>query len=197
MIITIDLDEVIADYIGNFLLFHNMNFGTNLKMSSFTHYTLSESIGIPREEEMRRIDAFDESSYFEEIPLIKDAQKIIKQLAKDNELIIVTGRPENQKEKTLKWLNKFVPEIKKIHFIRKHSRDNSKTKLEFCKEAKSVLHIEDNLTYAEEIANAGINVILFDYPWNRKENLNPLIRRVSSWIEVIPLIREMKKAKNL
>ena len=69
--------------------------------------------------------------------------------------------------------------------------------MEFCKEAKSVLHIEDNLTYAEEIANAGINVILFDYPWNRKENLNPLIRRVSSWIEVIPLIREMKKAKNL
>lgn len=87
---------------------------------------------------------------------------------------------------------KICPSNKGNFFIRKSVRDNSKSKAEICKEIQADILIEDNLKYAQQVAQAGIKVLLFDYPWNQSSNLNPLIIRVCGWKEALNFINSLK-----
>jgi len=147
---------------------------------------------MPRKEEIKHIEMFDDSNYFNEIKPLKEAPSAILDLSSSHKLAIVTGRNEGQKEKTLLWIKKYVPQIKEIFFIRKSVRDNSKSKAEICKEIQADILIEDNLKYAQQVAQAGIKVLLFDYPWNQSSNLNPLIIRVCGWKEALNFINSLK-----
>ena len=185
MIIAIDLDDVLAASLEEFIDFHNKNYGTKLKKEDFTAYYLTKIMDISRKEENKRVDLFDKSKHSNNIKPIDGSQKAISNLSKKHKLIIVTSRPENLEKKTREWLLKHIPEIKEIYFIRKDYTGHKKTKAEVCKEIKADVVIEDNLHYALECANAGIKVLLMDYPWNKTKKKNKLIIRVGSWEDIL------------
>lgn len=190
MIIAVDLDDVLADSLTSFIEFYNRYYDKDLKYEDFTAYTLNEIKGIPREQENKILEHFDESEYFDNIKPMKDAIKVIEKLNKKHEIIIVTSRTKDKEQKTKNWVNKFLKGIKKICFIRKNYQEKPKTKAEICKEINADVLIEDNLSYAKNCAENGIKVLLFDYPWNQAENLNPLITRVKSWKEILKILEK-------
>lgn len=192
MIIAIDLDDVLADSLNSFIEFYNKHYDKTLKYEDFIAYTLSEIKGIPREEENRILEHFDESNYFDNIKPMKDAVEVIEKLSKNHEIIIITSRTKDKEEKTKKWVNKFFKDIKRIYFIRKNYHEKPKTKAEICKEFNADVLIEDNLSYAKNCAESGVKVLLFDYPWNKVENLPPLVKRVKSWAEILNVLKKLE-----
>ena len=183
MIIAIDLDDVLAKSLPSFIDFHNRNYKTNLKIDDFKKFFLAEIIALSREEEMKRVELFDESRDFDEIPPMEGAQEAVSKLGKTHELVIVTSRPQKQERRTLDWVKKNFPEIRKVLFIRQEYSGHSKTKAEVCTEIGAEVLIEDKPDYAEQCVEKGIKVLLFDYPYNRStEHKN--ITRVKSWKEV-------------
>jgi len=185
MIIAIDLDDVLAASLIEFMDFHNKNYGTKLKKKDFTAYYLTEIMDISREEENKRVGLFDKSEHSNNIKPIDGSQKAISSLNKKHKLIIVTSRPEGLEKKTRECLLKYIPEIKEIYFIRKDYTGHKKTKAEVCKEIKADVIIEDNLGYALECANAGIKVFLMDYPWTKTKEKNKRVIRVRSWGDIL------------
>lgn len=189
MKIAIDLDDVLANSLDSFIEFYNTNYNGNLKPEDFTAFTLNEIQGMPAEEEQKIMNEYDDSEYYDDINPMPEAKEAISELSKNNELMIVTSRPQKKETQTKKWIEKHIPEIKNINFIRQEYGGESKTKGEVCKELGAEILIEDNLDYAKSCIDKSIKVLLFDYPWNQEENLNPLITRVKSWKEILEILK--------
>lgn len=190
MIVAIDLDDVLADFLTAFIEFFNENHDDKLKYSDFTAYTLNEIRGMPADKESHLLENFDKSEYFDKIESMRHSMEAIKKLAEKHELLIVTSRTISKEEKTKAWINKHFPDISKIYFTRENYFAEQKTKAEICKKIGAEILIEDNLKYANQCADAGIKVLLFDYPWNQG-NLNPLITRVKRWDEIVEVLENI------
>ncbi len=190
MIISIDIDDILADSLTSFIEFYNQNHEEKIKYEDYTAYSLHEIIGIPKEEEAKIVREFDNGGFFKNMAPVKNSQKAIKKLSKKHKLIAVTARSEEQEEETRAWINKYFPEIKDILFTRNGQKQN-KTKGEICKEIKADIHLDDKLDYAIDCANEGVKSLLFNYPWNRTNNLDPLITRVSGWDEAVEILNKI------
>ncbi len=118
---------------------------------------------------------------------VEDSVDTLKNILKDHEIIIITSRPISWKEKTEKWIGKHLSKINAKGIYSGDFHSQGKTKAEICEELKIVLMIEDNKNYALECAKRGIQVILFDKPWNVGIN-HENIKRINSWTEAIKII---------
>lgn len=188
MIIAVDLDDVLADTLDNFIKFHNASYKTKLKFNDFKFYALHEIIGLSEEEEAKRLELFDKSKFFDKLKPLKGAQKAISELSKKNKIVVVTARTENVKEKTKKWLANYFPEIEDVTFISQGYMGFVKTKAEVCKSLGAAVIIEDKKSFVLECADAGIKVLMFDYPWNKDVKDDKNIIRVKSWKEILKKI---------
>ncbi|MCX6748278.1 MAG: HAD hydrolase-like protein [Candidatus Pacearchaeota archaeon] len=198
MKIAVDLDDTLADSVTSFIDFYNQKYKPTLKYEDFTAYTLNEINGMPKEEENKILEEFDNSEYYDKIKPLKEAIEAIKELSKKHEIIVVTSRPEKFEKRTRIWINKYLPEIKNILFVRKVYHEIPKTKAEVCREINAEVLIDDNLTHAHDCEKEGIRSILIDYPWNRDNMPNSkLIHRVKSWAEIIKIINEIEKELNI
>jgi len=185
MKIAIDLDDVLALSLIDFIDFYNEKFEKKITLEDFTGFSLNESIGMPIEKERKLLEEYDASHHYDKIKPMEGAKEAIKELSENHELVIVTSRPQKREEQTRKWLENYIEGIKEVFFIRQEYGGESKTKGEVCKEIGAELLIEDNLDYAESCVDEGIRVLLFDYPYNQEENISPSITRVKSWKEVL------------
>jgi len=185
MKIAIDLDDVLALSLLDFIDFYNEKFENKITIEDFTGFSLNESIGMPVEEERKLLEEYDASHYYDNIKPMEGAKEAIKELGESHKLAIVTSRPKKREEQTREWLRKYIGDIKEVFFIRQKYGGESKTKGEVCKEIGAEILIEDNLDHAKSCVDKGLRVLLFDYPYNRKENISPLITRVKSWKEVL------------
>ena len=196
MIIAVDLDDTLADSLASFIEFYNGNHKEKLKHEDFTAYTLNEIMGMPKEEENKLLEEFDNSRYYDEIKPLKEAVEAISKLSEKHKIIIITSRPEKFEKKTREWVQKNFPKIKEIIFTRKEYSVKHIKKCDICKEIKADILIDDNLAYALDCEKAGVSAILIDYPWNQNNNLGKLITRVKSWDEIIKVIERMENKRD-
>ena len=62
----------------------------------------------------------------------------------------------------------------------------AKSKGELCKEKGISIMIEDNLDYAENVAQYGMTSYLLAKPWNQQyHNTNPKVIKVEEWKDII------------
>jgi uncharacterized HAD superfamily protein len=112
---------------------------------------------------------------------------------KSHEIIVITSRPARFKSKTELWIKHHLG----IHLEVVHSgdfhNDGRATKAQICKELKIPILLEDAPETAIECANSGINVVLFDQPWNQKVKHKNIIR-VKNWLEALKQIEHFKKS---
>jgi uncharacterized HAD superfamily protein len=113
------------------------------------------------------------------------AQQTIAAIAEKHEIIYVTARSITYREDTEKWLQHH-----NIHFNRLIMAED---KMQICVDEKISIMIDDSPEYIS-IADY-INLIMFDYPYNRHVN-HPKISRVTNWNEIIPLINACCITKN-
>ncbi|MBL7051825.1 MAG: hypothetical protein ISS01_01925 [Nanoarchaeota archaeon] len=196
------MDDVIFPYNRGFLLFHNANFGTNLRREHFRHFsykTVLENIGInvTHEEVSRRIVAYESSVFFRDRDVIPGSKKGLRELKnKKHELVIITSRREELESLSREWVEKHFEAIfDEIYFASRDPRIGGKSKFQHCIELNVDVLLEDQFEnsllceYAVQKC-----VYLFDAPWNRpwqrigrsnqSSKLPPGVTRVKGWNDI-------------
>ena len=190
MKIGIDLDDVTVNFVELMVEYYNKKNKTNLKKHDHKTYQLWEVWNCTREESIIIVDEFQNSEVYETIQPIENSIESINTLSKTNEIYFITSRKKEFQQQTEKWIKKYFPttHVKIIHTGDFH-KPNGNTKAEVCQQLKIDFMIEDNEKYAQEIADKGINLLLFDQPWNQKLKDTKKIRRVKNWKQILEILK--------
>ena len=91
---------------------------------------------------------------------------------------------------TVAWIADEFPELFDDVLFGNHwtlePNQTSRTKAEMCAGARADVLVDDNVGYAQECAEAGLQVVLFgDYAWNAAAplSLHPNVSRAATWAE--------------
>lgn len=198
MIIAVDVDEVLANFMEDALVLFNKEEKTNWKRNQFTNYDLSKIFNETHQQTMDRIHRFYMHKSFASIKPIPNSQEAIFQLAKNHKLIALTSRPSIIEKQTKEWLKKnFGNSIKEIRMTNQWNNDggNSTTKAKICAEIKAKILIEDSSSYLIECLNNNNQMygIMPNCPWNKNEPNHKRIFRVNSWKEIPALVDKISK----
>ncbi len=181
--IGVDFDDVLADFCRYIVAMYNAKHGTSHKVETMDEIYLDKLWGGSREEAVDFVN--DYFPFTGETPPIKGVKEALETLAKDHELILITGRPETAMEVTHGWLETHLPGIFKTTYFTNQFTDPEKmSKAKFCKAHGIDVMIDDFRGTALDMAAAGIPVLLFDQPWNQGE-MPSGVTRVHSWQEVL------------
>lgn len=183
----VDFDDVIFRCDKALEKFHNTRYGTEYVAEERTTFTLEPVWNCSPEEVQRRLDEFSESEFHENADAVFGAREALERLNAAYDIAIVTGRADNSRDATVKWLEKNLFGLyREIHFANHRYGDprRRRSKSEILKELGVEVFVEDALHFAEDVAASGITVFLFDMPWNRHETPEGAIR-VHSWDEVV------------
>jgi len=190
MIVGVDLDEVLANFVPCLLNFHNKKYGTDLTREQVHTYDLWKVWGGTIEEAIRKVREFYQSDEFRQILPVNGSQEGIDVLREKNELVVITSRPHDIKEETRAWLDQYFPgKFLQVY----HTNDwapagSGKRKTEkpdICHNLGAGIFIEDNIEYAIACAEKGVRAFLLDCPWNQADSLPERVTRVKSWRELI------------
>lgn len=190
MRIGIDIDEIIAATLDAMMKYHNGMYGTSLKQADVFSYKLWEVWGGSEEEARQKWHEFFETDHFMGICPIAGAFVALSVLKeRGHELFAITARPHHIAKKTEDWLDEHFPAVfSGVRFANTHGLSGSKhKKSELCIELGIGVLVEDDPRHAIDCADNGVDVILFDYPWNQVE-LPERVQRVYSWDDAIRLV---------
>jgi len=188
-----DLDEVLARFMDSFIKFHNAKYGTTLKEEDFKTYNFEDTIGIDRDEAIRRNYEFFGTTYAESIEPVPGSREGIDALLSSGErLAVVTSRQDEFSDITTRWLFRNFP--RKFVDVRLTNRSSmngteERSKADVCAELGAKFVIEDQVRYALECSSRDRRIILLDKPWNQGA-VPGNIARVSSWQEAVDYIRQ-------
>ena len=196
-VIGLDFDDVLMDFHAALYDYHNPLYKTDLSRDQMTTYHIEEIIGVPREVLEQRIVDFYHSDTHHHAPAVAGAIEAVKKLSEDHSLVIITSRPEFIKEHTLNWLERnFGAHFDHVYFTNLFKGSGTKkSKAEACKELGVDIFIDDHHVYAQDVAQSGKSVLLFNAPWNQSNELHPNITRVSSWDHILSHLRDAKSYK--
>jgi uncharacterized HAD superfamily protein len=192
MKVGIDIDEVVVEFVRHFLKIHKDKTGEDFDYNSVNSYNLWEPLNISKEKAFSYFYAFEEYGFHDNPNFIQFSKEAINEISSKMEIFFLTARSNKLKAKTKNFLIKTFKN-KEINIF--HSGDSfkngNKSKAELCNEIGISLLIEDQKDIAENCANNGIKVLLFDKPWN-KEIEHKNIIKVSGWKEALKKINEIE-----
>ena len=194
MKIGIDIDDVIVDFVTPFIRFHNKNYGTSWTKETLSFPDLASMTNDTSEQLQDKMRLFNMSE-ITQLPLIDGAKESINILARDHQLSAITGRPLYLEGETRAHIKEHFQGIENIYFTGTYylnEKHDKREKSHFCLSNGIELMVEDIPEFANDCANAGIKVLLFDQPWNRKVKETDNITRVSSWSEILKLVKILK-----
>jgi len=110
MKIGLDLDDILADCMPALLQYHNDIHGTVLSLEDHKHFELERIWGCSREEAIRRVQDFFETSYFRNIIPVDGAQEGVKRLREHHEIFVITSRAEIISRETGAWVERYFQE---------------------------------------------------------------------------------------
>ncbi len=166
--IAVDMDEVIADALGEHLSRYNEKFGAELAKSDLLGLHIFDLI--PDEHVGAAIDIVHTEDFFADLPVMPNAREVLEELSKSHEIFIATAAMEVPRSFRAKyeWLLRHFPFISPMNFV-------------FCGD-KSIVDadylIDDNARHFLRFKGKGL---LFDAPHNR--NVQGYTR-VNDWLAV-------------
>ncbi|KAI4344674.1 hypothetical protein L6164_011873 [Bauhinia variegata] len=193
IVVAVDVDEVLGNFVSALNRFIADRYLSNYSVSEYHVYEFFKIWNCSRDEADLRVHEFFETPYFKSgIHPLPGAQTALQKLSRFCSLSVVTSRQNVIKNHTIEWLEKNFPGLfQEIHFGNHFALDGvSRPKSEICRSLGAKVLIDDNPRYAIECAEAGIEVLLFDYensyPWSKSESVDqhPLVTRVKNWEEV-------------
>jgi 5'-nucleotidase len=165
--IAIDMDEVMADALGEHLTRYNAAFGACLTAADVRGRHLEECVP---PEQRQAVEALLDAAFFENLAVMPDCQAVIAELAARHEVIIASAAMDVpcSFDPKYRWLQRHFPFIPPSHIL-------------FCGD-KAVVDadylIDDRARHFARFKGRGL---LFSAPHNAAEHRYP---RVSSWAEV-------------
>ncbi len=189
MKIGIDFDDVLIDFCSHMVAYYNAIDKTDFKFSDIKDFRLYGMWGLEFDKAQEKVINFYSIANTLDIKPIEGAVLGIQELAKENELVVITGRPENTKEFMVNWLDKYFPGVfKDIYFTSHFHNKGKKTKAEICSENEIGIMVDDYLGFFEDAKTEDLRIILLDKPWNQKA-LTKNVERVFSWSEIVAKLK--------
>jgi uncharacterized HAD superfamily protein len=188
MRIGIDLDDVLADSMPAILEFYNKKYNKNFFVEQVKDFGLWKLLGISKEQMIEEVNEFLYADT--NILPVEYSREIVDELVKNNDLVIITSRTDDMSKPTLAWVSKHFPKkFSEVHFSSNWLKSIGKTKADICRDLGICLMVEDSIEMANELSSNGIRVLLLDKGWNKSDNLQSNITRISSWKEVLENIK--------
>ena len=202
LIVAVDVDEVLGRFLEslNEYVLCAAEFGQRVfSVEDYFVYEFAKVWNCSPSESNRIVHEFFDSRHFRDgIAPIPGALDSLQRIKETNvSLNVVTSRQHVIQEPTMDWLSEHYEGVFDGVYFGNHFSltGTSKRKSELCKEIGAGVLIDDNVSYALECADAGIEVLLFDwngqYPWSKQfagaasaPEAHPLITRVTSWEQV-------------
>lgn len=186
------MDEVFFPFAAHFAEHHNQQHGTNLTYVDITSYNFEDIIGEDILETVKRVHAATEVDH-SHIDPIEGSPDAVRQLEKQFDLVIVTARDPKHEEQTLDWLERHYRDVFSdvIHVGHIGAVEKPIKKVEICRQLAAIALIDDSPKHIEEVANAGIEGVLFgNYAWNQDKEfengvLPERVTRQANWPAVL------------
>ncbi len=186
-IIAIDIDEVLLPHFEGLIAWYNREYGTDLTLAH-NHPSDPRPWGTDNiSEAIKRVQRYFQTESFRNEEPFREAIEALRTLGDDYELIVITARDEIIEQATRDWLAKHFDQVfREAHFTAHYSlTGKNRSKVDVAKEAGAAYFIDDSLTTVLEVANAGIESILFgSYPWNQSKELPANVTRCHDWLAV-------------
>lgn len=166
--IAIDMDEVLADTLAQFLAEYNREFGEALTKADLVQRKLVEIIPAGRRERLRHYAK--SPGFFRNIPVMAGSADVVQQLRERYEVFIATAAmefPTSFNEK-YEWIKAHFPDFPDSHIV--FCGDKSVVSTDFL--------IDDSPRHFDRFAGKGY---LFTAPHNLNENRYP---RLNDWADV-------------
>lgn len=182
--IGVDMDDTIFPFVRGLIRWHNRTYGTSWKIGQFYTYKFGQIEGFPKNAQERVIEYIESDSHWNIKP-IKGARSALKRLNDWNDLVLITSRHEEYRDRTLEYIEQHIGDniFQSFRFAYNHFTKNGKggSKVEICEKEGIPIVIEDTVENARALNEAGRSVIMLDWPWNRGYS-HPLTYRVSRWV---------------
>ena len=192
--IGLDIDDVLLDFIGSFVNFHNFHYGTRLTKNSFCTFNFEDVGGGSIKEARAKVDFYLSSPFFKKIPPLPFSREAVSFLEKKYNLINITSRLDNSIDDTFEQISLYYGSaFKEIYFTNEWAQNGRKFKQDVCLEKGVDLFIDDSLNNVLVCAPNVSKCFLFgNYAWNKfnDEKLPKNVFRVADWKEVLEKINE-------
>jgi 5'-nucleotidase len=115
--ICVDMDEVMADTLAEHLRRYNETFDEALKPGDLSGRALWEIAPLERQQQLRAF--LDAEDFFEDLPLMANAQPVLKELSTRFEIFIATQAMvvPNSLGPKFRWLQRHFPFIAPTHYV--------------------------------------------------------------------------------
>lgn len=175
--IIVDLDNVISETDIKIRGIIRKKYGVCSKRRDVIEFNYEDCLPITKDQAQEVLKEFHRYHLLS-LRVVPGAKQALKTIQKYFKIIIATERPVHTKEDTTRWI---------------HSKNLSNEAVLFVTDKNELLNlgaswfIDDRWENAVKIANRGVRVILFDYPWNRK-GTHKLILRANGWSEIVDIL---------
>ncbi len=115
--ICVDMDEVMADTLAEHLRRYNEVFDETVTPDDLAGRALWEVTPLERQQQLRAF--LDAEDFFEDLPLMADAQRVLKELSVRFEIFIATQAMvvPNSLGPKFRWLQRHFPFIAPTHYV--------------------------------------------------------------------------------
>ena len=166
--ICVDMDEVMADTLAEHLRRYNQAFDEDVTLEDLAGKGLWEITPLDRQQQLRAF--LDAEDFFEDLPLMPDAQQVLKELSVRFEIFIATQAMvvPNSLGPKYRWLQRHFSFIPATHYV-------------FCGDKSILLAdflIDDQPRNLQRFEGAGL---LYTAPHN--QGVTGFIR-VNNWLDV-------------
>lgn len=193
-IIAIDIDDVLAASAAGFVAHSNQKWGYNLTPEDYDE-NWAEVWGLPMNQAVERAEELYKEGIFADYAHFAEAKPVLKRLAKQHDLIVITSRRAVIKGITDGWLTTHFPStFKDVHYAgiwddtKAHDALErfARTKAAICRDLGVDYLIDDQPKHCIGAAEAGIPSLLFgDYSWNRGVKKLPTgVTRARTWADI-------------
>ncbi|MVN78615.1 5'-3'-deoxyribonucleotidase [Hymenobacter sp. HMF4947] len=170
--IAVDMDEVMADSIARFQEWYGRDFQLELTLEALHGKSAADAVAPEHQPALRAYP--NAVGFFRDLPVIKDSQRVLQELAQRYEIFIATAAME--------FPNSFLD---KYQWLQRHFAFIPWPNYVFCGD-KSIINadylIDDNAYNFDNFRGEGL---LFNAPHNAHETR---YRRVHSWQEIAEIL---------
>ena len=115
--VCVDMDEVMADTLAEHLRRYNQAFDEAVRPEDLAGKGIWQSTPLDRQQQLRAF--LDAEDFFEDLPLMPDAQPVLRELAERFEIFIATQAMvvPNSLGPKYRWLQRHFPFIPHSHYV--------------------------------------------------------------------------------